>query len=104
INPRSAVVRRDQYVKTVVKKGSTIGANATIICGNTLGEYCFIGAGSVVTKDVPAFALIVGNPGQQIGWMSKHGQRLHFNDGIAACPESNEKYEMVDGKVRLLVI
>ncbi len=102
INPRSAVVRRNQYDKTTVKKGATIGANATIICGNTLGEYCFIGAGSVVTKNVPAFALIVGNPSKQIGWMSKNGQRLEFKDGKATCSETGEKYELNNGAVSFL--
>ena len=102
INPRSAVVRKDQYAKTWVRKGATIGANATIICGNTLGEYCFIGAGSVVTKDVPPYALIVGNPSMQIGWMSRHGQRLHFKDKLATCSESGEKYALEDGKVTYL--
>lgn len=100
INPRSAVIRRDQYVKTTVKKGATIGANATIVCGHDIGEYAFIGAGTVITKEVPAYALIVGNPGKQIGWMSEFGHRLHFNDnGIAECPESHEKYELKNGQV-----
>jgi UDP-2-acetamido-3-amino-2,3-dideoxy-glucuronate N-acetyltransferase len=78
INPRSAVARRDQYLKTTVKKGASIGANATIVCGNDLGEFCFIGAGAVITKEVPAYALMVGNPAKQIGWMSKYGHRLVF--------------------------
>jgi UDP-2-acetamido-3-amino-2,3-dideoxy-glucuronate N-acetyltransferase len=100
INPRSAVIRRDQYSKTTVKKGSTIGANATIVCGNDLGEYCFIGAGSVITKEVPAYALIVGNPGRQTGWMSKYGHRLKFDsDGNATCPESGEKYVLANNQV-----
>ena len=95
INPRSAVIRRDKYVKTLVKKGASIGANATVICGNTLGAYCFIGAGAVVTKDVPDFALIVGNPGKQIGWVSSYGNRLKFDaNGQAICLESNERYEL----------
>lgn len=103
INPRSSVNRRDQYSKTTVKKGTSIGANATIVCGNDLGEYCFIGAGSVVTKEVPAFALIVGNPGRQIGWMSKFGHRLEFDrDGFAQCPESGERYQLKDNKVSAL--
>ncbi len=94
-NPRSAVIRKDQYVKTLVQKGATIGANATIICGNTLGAYCFIGAGAVVTRDVPPYALILGNPGKQVGWMSEYGHRLHFDrNSQAICPESGEKYEM----------
>lgn len=95
INPRSAVIRRDKYVKTLVKKGASIGANATVICGNTLGNHCFIGAGAVVTKDVPDFALIVGNPGKRIGWVSSYGNRLKFDaNGQAICLESNEKYEL----------
>lgn len=103
INPRSAVVRRDQYLKTKVKKGASIGANATIVCGNDLGEYCFIGAGAVITKEVPAFALMVGNPARQIGWMSKFGHRLEFDDkGIARCSESDEQYQLKDGLVKCL--
>ncbi|MEY3452093.1 MAG: hypothetical protein RL711_1921 [Bacteroidota bacterium] len=100
VNPRSAVNRRGQYAKTIVKKGATIGANATIICGHDIGEYAFIGAGAVVTKNVPAYALIVGNPAKQIGWMSEYGHRLHFDaEGIAKCPESGEKYQYTQGKV-----
>jgi UDP-2-acetamido-3-amino-2,3-dideoxy-glucuronate N-acetyltransferase len=92
-NPRSAVVRRDQYVKTLVKKGATIGANATIVCGNELGAYCLIGAGAVVTKPVPPYALVVGNPAKQIGWVSEYGHRLEFDkNNFANCPESGEKY------------
>jgi UDP-2-acetamido-3-amino-2,3-dideoxy-glucuronate N-acetyltransferase len=95
INPRSAVIRRDEYMKTIVKKGATIGANATIVCGNDIGEFALIGAGSVVTKSVKPYALIVGNPSKQIGWISEFGHRLHFDDnGIAFCSESNEKYEL----------
>jgi len=95
INPRSAVIRRDEYKRTLVKKGASIGANSTIVCGVTLGEYCFIGAGAVVTKDVKPFALVVGNPARQSGWMSEFGHRLNFNDdGIAVCPESKEKYRL----------
>ena len=95
LNPRSAVIRKDEYVKTLVRKGATIGANATIICGNTLGEYCFVGAGAVVHKDIKPYALIVGNPGRQVGWMSEYGHRLHFDgDGYATCPESGDKYEL----------
>ncbi|MDH4472163.1 MAG: acyltransferase [Fluviicola sp.] len=101
MNPRSAVNRRDQYSKTVVKKGASIGANATIVCGNDIGEFAFIGAGSVVTKEVPAYALVVGNPARQIGWMSAFGHRLTFDEqGYASCPESNEKYHLKDGKVQ----
>jgi UDP-2-acetamido-3-amino-2,3-dideoxy-glucuronate N-acetyltransferase len=99
-NPRSAVVRRDQYVTTLVRRGASIGANATIICGNELGEYCFIGAGSVVTKPVKAFALVAGNPARQIGWMSRHGEKLDLpvdGDGEATCPATSEKYQVVGG-------
>ena len=102
-NPRSAVVRKGSYTKTLVRKGASIGANATVVCGNTLGEFCFIGAGAVVTKDVPPYALVVGNPGRQVGWMSEYGHRLHFNDqGRASCPESGEHYELKNGEVRKL--
>jgi UDP-2-acetamido-3-amino-2,3-dideoxy-glucuronate N-acetyltransferase len=100
INPRSAVNRRGQYSKTVVRQGASIGANATIVCGNDIGEFAFIGAGTVVTKYVPPYALIVGNPGRQIGWMSEFGHRLHFDkDGLATCEESNEKYRLDSGRV-----
>ena len=103
LNPRSGVNRRGQYSKTVVKKGASIGANATIVCGHDIGEYAFIGAGSVVTKHVPAYALVVGNPARQIGWMSEYGHRLNFNeDGLAICPESNEKYQLDNNQVRKL--
>jgi UDP-2-acetamido-3-amino-2,3-dideoxy-glucuronate N-acetyltransferase len=100
INPRSAVNRRDQYSKTVVKKGASIGANATIVCGHDIGEYAFVGAGAVVTKHVPAFALVVGNPARQIGWMSEYGHRLEFDKtGKAVCPESNVSYQLASGIV-----
>jgi UDP-2-acetamido-3-amino-2,3-dideoxy-glucuronate N-acetyltransferase len=100
VNPRSAVVRKGSYVKTLVGKGASIGANATIICGNTLGEFCFIGAGAVVTKDVPPYALVVGNPGKQVGWMSEYGHRLHFDEqNLAICPESGEKYKLKNGEI-----
>lgn len=103
INPRSAVIRTGEYQKTTVKKGATIGANATIVCGNDLGEYCFIGAGTVITKEVLPYALMVGNPGKHIGWMSKYGHRLDFDEaGLASCPESKEKYRLSDGKVTFL--
>lgn len=103
INPRSAVNRRDKYSKTIVKKGASIGANATIICGHDIGEYAFIGAGSVVTKSVPAYALVVGNPARQIGWMSEYGYKLKFSkDGIAVCEESGEKYKLEKGAVKKL--
>ncbi len=95
INPRSAVVRRDEYVKTLVEKGATIGANATIVCGNKIGKFAFIGAGAVVIREVKPYALVVGNPSKQIGWMSEFGHRLEFNsDGLASCPESGEKYRL----------
>lgn len=97
VNPRSHVLRRDQYKPTLVRHGASIGANATIVCGNEIGEFAFIGAGAVVTKPVPAYALIVGNPGRHVGWMSEYGHRLHFDEqGIAICPESNEKYQLID--------
>ncbi|MBI3501714.1 MAG: N-acetyltransferase [Bacteroidetes bacterium] len=98
-NPRSAVVRRGQYEKTYVGKGASIGANATIVCGNDIGEFAFIGAGSVVTKNIPAYSLWVGNPAKQIGWMSEYGHRLNFKKGVAVCPESKDKYKLVQGKV-----
>jgi UDP-2-acetamido-3-amino-2,3-dideoxy-glucuronate N-acetyltransferase len=95
INPRSAINRRDQYAKTHVGKGASIGANATIVCGHDIGEYAFIGAGAVVTKNVPAFALVVGNPARQLGWVGEYGHRLTFNDqGIAICPESKQEYKL----------
>ena len=94
-NPRSAVNRRGTYTQTVVKRGASIGANATIVCGNDIGEFAFIGAGSVVTKAVPAYALIVGNPGRQVGWMSEYGHKLEFDEnGLATCPESRETYKL----------
>lgn len=100
VNPRSAIIRRDSYVKTLVKKGASVGANATIVCGNTLGKYCLIGAGAVVTKEVSDYALIVGNPGKQIGWVSEYGHRLNFDEkGIAKCFESNQKYQLTKNKV-----
>tara|TARA_R110000737_G_scaffold305390_1_gene312953 strand:- start:75 stop:635 length:561 start_codon:yes stop_codon:yes gene_type:complete len=93
INPRSAVIRREQYSKTLVKKGASIGANATIVCGNNIGKYALIGAGAVVTKEVPDYALLVGNPAKQIGWVSEYGHRLHFNqNGIGVCEESQQQY------------
>ncbi|MEI6124291.1 MAG: acyltransferase [Bacteroidota bacterium] len=100
VNPRSAVIRKDQYVKTIVRKGASIGANATIVCGHDIGEFAFIGAGAVVTKAVKPYALVVGNPAKQIGWISEFGHRLNFSaEGIAVCPESNEKYKLENGKV-----
>ena len=100
VNPRSAVIRKGEYVRTIVRRGTSIGANATIVCGHDIGEFAFIGAGAVVTKEIPAYALVVGNPARHIGWMSEFGHRLHFDkDGIAQCPESKERYELKEGKV-----
>ncbi|MEN8158188.1 MAG: acyltransferase [Bacteroidota bacterium] len=101
INPRSAVQRKDEYMKTVVGKGATIGANATIVCGNSIGSFSFIGAGAVITREVPPYALIVGNPGKQVGWMSEFGHRLKFDhNGRARCPESKERYILENNQVR----
>jgi UDP-2-acetamido-3-amino-2,3-dideoxy-glucuronate N-acetyltransferase len=101
INPRSAVNRKNEYAKTHVGIGATIGANATIVCGHNIGKYAFIGAGAVVTKHVPAYALLVGNPARQIGWMSEFGNKLEFDkDGIAICKESDEKYKLENGVVK----
>ena len=100
VNPRSNVNRRGQYTKTVVKHGASIGANATIVCGHDIGRFAFIGAGAVVTKEVPDYALVVGNPARHVGWMSEYGHRLYFDEnGLAECPESHEKYKLSDGKV-----
>ena len=100
INPRSAVNRRGQYSKTVVGKGASIGANATIVCGHDIGDFAFIGAGAVVTKTVPAYALVVGNPAKQLGWMSEYGHRLEFDEnGMATCPEGKDDYELKNGVV-----
>lgn len=100
LNPRSAVVRRDQYVTTLVKKGASVGANATVVCGNTIGEFALIGAGAVVTKNVPNYALLVGNPAKQIGWVSEYGHRLHFDENHqATCPETNQKYQLNNNEV-----
>ena len=102
-NPRSAVNRKSQYAKTVVKKGASIGANATIVCGHDIGEFAFIGAGAVVTKNVPAYALVIGNPARQTGWMSEYGHKLHFNtEGKATCPESGDVYQLENGIVSKL--
>ena len=102
-NPRSAVNRRNLYAKTHVGKGATIGANATVVCGHDIGAFAFIGAGAVVTKTIPPYALVVGNPSRQIGWMSEYGHRLQFDkDGFATCPESGERYQLKDGKVTKL--
>jgi UDP-2-acetamido-3-amino-2,3-dideoxy-glucuronate N-acetyltransferase len=100
INPRSAIIRKDSYSTTIVEKGASIGANSTIICGNKIGTYSFIGAGAVVTKDVKPYALVVGNPARQTGWMSEYGHKLNFDAaGYASCPESGERYKIEDGKV-----
>ena len=100
-NPRSAVVRKNQFLRTNVGKGATIGANATVVCGHNIGEFAFIGAGAVVTKDVPPYALVVGNPSRQIGWMSEYGHRLKFDaSGISVCPESKQEFQLSGNKVR----
>ena len=100
INPRSAVSRKEQYLKTHVGKGASIGANATIICGHDIGAYALVGAGSVVTKTVPDYALVVGNPARQIGWVSEYGHRLHFNeDNLAVCPETQQQYRLKNNTV-----
>lgn len=104
VNPRSAVNRRGSYSKTIVRKGASIGANATIVCGHDIGEFAFIGAGAVVTKEVPAYALVVGNPARQTGWMSEYGHKLSFNEeGIAECPESLEKYILINQQVQKII-
>ena len=100
INPRSAVSRKNEFRQTIVRKGASIGANATIVCGYEIGEYAFIGAGAVITKPVPAYALVVGNPARQTGWMSEFGERLHFDEnGVAFCKESGQQYQLVNNKV-----
>ena len=101
INPRSAIKRKDQYSKTLVKRGVSIGANATIVCGITIGEFAFIGAGAVVLKDILPYALVVGNPSRQIGWISEYGHRLNFNElGYAICSESKEEYQLKANRVQ----
>ena len=105
VNPRSSINRKNEYKPTYVEKGVTIGANATIVCGHRIGRYAFIGAGAVITKDVKPYALVVGNPARQTGWMSEYGHRLQFSsEGIAKCPESNENYSLVDGVVSKISI
>jgi UDP-2-acetamido-3-amino-2,3-dideoxy-glucuronate N-acetyltransferase len=95
INPRSAIIRKKEYLRTIVKKGASIGANATIVCGNNIGEYAFVGAGAVVTKEIKPYALVVGNPSQQIGWVSEYGHRLQFDEeGFATCKESRQQYQL----------
>ena len=104
INPRSAIKRKNRYAKTLVKRGASIGANATIVCGNTIGEFAFIGAGAVVLKDIPPYALVVGNPSRQIGWISEYGHSLNFNEqGYAICSESKEEYQLIANSVQKLV-
>lgn len=103
INPRSFISRKNQFLNTTIKKGASIGANATIICGNTIGEYAMIGAGSVITKDVPAYALMMGNPARQSGWVSRCGHKLKFDkEGFAVCPENKETYQFTKGKIILI--
>jgi UDP-2-acetamido-3-amino-2,3-dideoxy-glucuronate N-acetyltransferase len=103
-NPRSAIIRRDQYVTTLVRRGASVGANATIVCGNEIGEYALIGAGAVITRPVKPFALVVGNPARQTGWVSEYGHKLTFDDGgIAVCPESGQKYRLSDGEVKKII-
>jgi UDP-2-acetamido-3-amino-2,3-dideoxy-glucuronate N-acetyltransferase len=100
INPRSKIIRKEEYMQSIVRKGATIGANATIVCGNEIGKFAFIGAGAVVTKNVPDYALVVGNPAKQTGWMSEYGHRLRFDgEGKAVCEESGEVYRLVEGRV-----
>jgi UDP-2-acetamido-3-amino-2,3-dideoxy-glucuronate N-acetyltransferase len=101
INPRSAISRQEQYKQTIVKTGASIGANATIVCGNTIGKFAFIGAGAVITKNIPDYALFIGNPGKQTAWMSEFGHKLKFDlDGFAICPESNQKYQLINKTVK----
>lgn len=103
INPRSAVARKNEFKRTLIKKGASVGANATIICGNTIGEYAFVGAGAVITKDVLPYALVTGNPARQTGWMSEYGHKLNFSDkNLAVCPESEQEYKLENGQVRRL--
>lgn len=104
INPRSAINRKSEYSKTHIGKGATIGANSTIVCGHNIGEYAFIGAGAVVTKNVPPYALVIGNPAKQTGWMSEYGHKLKFNpEGIAVCPETREQYQLTNGHVKKMI-
>ncbi|MBT3206901.1 MAG: N-acetyltransferase [Bacteroidetes bacterium] len=104
INPRSAVIRRDEYLKTIVGEGASLGANCTIVCGNNIGKFSFVGAGAVVTKEIKAYSLVVGNPARHIGWMSEFGHRLSFDENnIAICPESNEKYKIEHNEVKKII-
>lgn len=103
INPRSEVNRRDEFMTTIIRRGASVGANATIVCGNEIGKYALIGAGAVITKPVAPYALVVGNPAHRIGWVSRYGHRLHFDkEGIAVCPETNERYRLSNGNVILI--
>ena len=103
INPRSEVNRRDEFMTTIIRRGASVGANATIVCSNEIGEYALIGAGAVITKPVAPYALVVGNPAHRIGWVSRYGHRLHFDkEGIAVCPETNERYRLSNGNVILI--
>ena len=103
INPRSHVTRKEEYRKTIVRKGASIGANATIVCGNEIGEYALIGAGAVITKEVKPYALMVGNPAKQTGWVSKNGHKLQFDENnIAICPETNEKYTLINNEIKTI--
>jgi len=104
INPRSHVSRKNEYAKTLVRKGASIGANATVVCGTEIGEYALIGAGAVVTKSVKPYALVIGNPARQTGWVSEYGHKLHFNEqGIAFCPETNQQYQLNEGEVKRIL-
>jgi UDP-2-acetamido-3-amino-2,3-dideoxy-glucuronate N-acetyltransferase len=104
INPRSAIIRRDSYQTTIVEKGASVGANSTIICGNIIGRYAFVGAGAVVTKDVRPYSLVIGNPARQTGWMSEYGHKLKFDDkGYAVCPESSERYRLENNTVSKII-
>jgi UDP-2-acetamido-3-amino-2,3-dideoxy-glucuronate N-acetyltransferase len=104
INPRSAVIRRDQYVTTMVRRGASVGANATIVCGNEIGQYSLIGAGAVITRPVKAYALVIGNPGRQTGWVSEYGHKLSFDEsGSAVCPESGQRYRLSGGEVTRII-
>ena len=103
INPRSAVIRKNEFRQTLVRRGASIGANATIVCGHEIGEYAFIGAGAVITKPVLPYALVVGNPARQVGWMSEFGEKLHFDEnGIAVCQESGQKYQLLNNQVSII--
>ena len=99
-NPRSAVIRKDSYENTIVRKGASVGANATVICGNEIGKYALIGAGAVITKNIKPYALVVGNPAKQIGWVSEYGHRLNFENGKATCKESLQSYKLINGQVK----